>query len=252
MTAAPVSMTELMDDLRAEEVRLESLLFELNASAWVASSAAPGWSVADVVLHLAQSEEAVAATFAAGPGGPGLVRPGGATLDQAMDALVCAQRDEGPAVFERWRLARRSALAALESADPATAVTWAATPLRPRTLATTRLAEHWAHGLDIAGPLGIAFEDSPRLRHIVWLAQRSLPYALSLAGLEPQPVRCVLTGPQGEQWAYGPSDAPTTIRGQAGEFCRVAVRRLAPEQTQLRAEGPQAAAALAHLRTYAA
>ena len=33
-------------------------------------------------------------------------------------------------------------------------------PVKPATLATTRLAEHWAHGLDITGPLGIDFPDT--------------------------------------------------------------------------------------------
>ena len=55
------------------------------------------------------------------------------------------------------------------------------------TLATTRLAEHWAHGLDIAGPLGADFPDTGRLRHIAWLAHRTLPYALSLAGEPTRP-----------------------------------------------------------------
>ena len=32
-------------------------------------------------------------------------------------------------------------------------------PVKPATLATTRLAEHWAHGLDITVPLGIKFPE---------------------------------------------------------------------------------------------
>ena len=70
-------------------------------------------------------------------------------------------------------------------------------PVKPATLATTRLAEHWAHGLDITGPLGIEFPDTERLRHIAWLAHRTLPYALSLAGQQPVAVRCELTVPDG-------------------------------------------------------
>ena len=38
-------------------------------------------------------------------------------------------------------------------------------PAKPATLATTRLAEHWAHGLDITGPLRVEFPDTGRLRH---------------------------------------------------------------------------------------
>jgi uncharacterized protein (TIGR03084 family) len=114
------------------------------------------------------------------------------------------------------------------------------------------LAEHWAHALDIADALGIAYPDTGRLRHIAWLAHRTLPYAFALAGAEAHPVRCVLTGPAGDRWELGPADAPSRIEGQAGDFCRVAAQRLRPEESGLRAAGPHAAEALALVRTYAA
>ena len=112
--------------------------------------------------------------------------------------MVRADRDTPERVFERWRLARRAALVVLREADPDTRIPWATNPLPPTTLATTRLAEHWAHGLDITDPLGIAFPDTARLRHVAWLAHRTLPYAFALTGAEPSEVRCELTGPEGE------------------------------------------------------
>ncbi len=126
-------------------------------------------------------------------------------------------------------------------------------PLKPATLATTRLAEHWAHGLDITGPLGISFPDTVRLSHIAWLAHRSLSYAFALAGEQPHEVFCQLTAPDGTtHWQYGPSHADSAITGPAGAFCRVAAQRLAPDQSGLRAQGPHSATALHVLRTYAA
>ena len=125
--------------------------------------------------------------------------------------------------------------------------------MKPATLATTRLAEHWAHGLDIVGPLGVEFPDTDRLRHVAWLAHRTLPYALSLAGLPAVAVRCELTAPDGAQtWRFGPPDAGSAITGAAGEFCRVAAQRLDPAQTGLQVSGPHGAAALRLVRTYAA
>ena len=241
----------VLEDLRAEEDRLEAILAGLPDDLWRAPSAAPGWSVADVVLHLALSEEMVLATLGAADPTLRLDR-GGATLDEVMDAQVRSARDAPDVVFERWRRARLAALAALAVADPAQPVAWAATPLRPATLATTRLAEHWAHGLDVAGALGIDYPDTDRLRHIAWLAQRTLPYAFALAGVEAQPVQCVLTGPSGDRWELGPADAPSRIEGPAGAFCRVAAQRLRPEEAELRVVGPHAARALAVVRTYAA
>jgi len=94
------------------------------------------------------------------------------------------------------------------------------------------------------------FTDTGRLRHVAWLAHRTLPYALSLGGEQPVAVRCELTAPDGT-WRFGPPDAELAITGPAGEFCRVAVHRLDPAETALRASGPHGARALRLLRTYA-
>ncbi len=249
--AVPSGSSAVFDDLRAEEDRLEGILAGLDVAGWMSPSAAAGWSVGDVVLHLALSEELVVLTLRASD--PSLrFERGGNTLDEVMAAQVSAERAEPAAVFARWQRARAEALDALASAEPDRAVSWAATPLRPATLATTRLAEHWAHGLDVTGALGIPYQDTDRLRHVAWLAQRTLPYAFALQGEEAQPVRCELTGPAGDLWVLGPEGAESRIAGPAGEFCRVAAQRLRPEQTQLRATGRHGARALELVRTYAA
>jgi uncharacterized protein (TIGR03084 family) len=246
----------ILDDLEAEQDRLESLLDGLDDTAWRSPSAAAGWSVADVVLHLAQTEELVVAN-AAGGDGFGPVRDAAADsspalgVDDVAARAVEAERDEPPVVFARWRAARREAVAALRAADPRQPMPWIAAPLKPATLATTRLAEHWAHGLDIADPLGLPLPDTDRLRHIAWLAHGTLPYAFALAGLEAHRVRCELTGPGGESWHYGPADTDSAIVGDAGAFCRVAAQRLAPQDSGLEATGPHGEAALRVLRTYA-
>jgi uncharacterized protein (TIGR03084 family) len=141
---------------------------------------------------------------------------------------------------------------ALRAADPQVPVRWVTGPVKPATLATTRLAEHWAHGLDITGPLGIDFPDTSRLRNIAWLAHRTLPYALSLAGEAPAAVRCSLTAPDGvTTWTFGPDDAKSEISGTAAAFCRVAAQRLDPAVSGLQATGPHGATALRVVRTYA-
>jgi uncharacterized protein (TIGR03084 family) len=124
--------------------------------------------------------------------------------------------------------------------------------LRPAVLATTRLAEHWAHALDITAPLDLPYPDTDRLRHIAWLGHRPLPYAFAVDGLDAHDVFCELTAPDGATWQYGPPDADSMIRGPAGEFCRVGARRLRPDETSLVADGQHAAAALRVLRNYAA
>ena len=253
----------IFDDLVAEQDRLDSILDGLDDAAWRSPSGAEGWSIADVVLHLAQTEEAVVATARGDSlgltshdddddgGGDGDDGGGDGTLDDFMDRRVRAQRAEPAVVFERWRSARRAAVSALRDADPAQRLPWAAAPLKPTTLATTRLAEHWAHGLDITGPLGIPFPDTDRLQHIAWLALGSLPYAFTLVGEEPHDVFCVLDAPDGSTWQYGSPETDSTITGSAGAFCRVGAQRLAPDESGLVASGPYGPVALRVLRNYA-
>jgi uncharacterized protein (TIGR03084 family) len=246
---------DVVDDLAAEEERLEGILEGLTQEQWLAGSGAPGWSVADVVLHLAQSEEAVVASATGDGSGYGGALGGGlrtGSVDATMEELVRAERAAPGVVFDRWRSARREALEALRAADPQRPLPWVTASLKPRTLATTRLTEHWAHGLDVTAPSGTPYPDTDRLRHVAWLAHTTLGYAFTIAGQGPHEVFCELTGPDGATWRFGPEGAGSTITGSLGEFCRVGVRRLAPEDSGLVATGPHAATALRLLRTYAA
>jgi uncharacterized protein (TIGR03084 family) len=241
----------IFDDLEAEQDRLQDILAGLDDAQWLAPSGAAGWSVADVVLHLAQSEESVVASAAGNS--PGSRPDPGMNVDQVMEYLVSSQRAAPDVVFARWRTARLGALEALRAADPQQPLPWVDAPLKPATMATTRLAEHWAHGLDITGPLDIDFPDTERLRHVAWLAHRSLPYAFMVAGEQPRDVYCELTAPDGaESWPLGPADAESAIMGSAGAFCRVAAQRTAAGESGLEVRGPHAALALTLLRTYAA
>jgi uncharacterized protein (TIGR03084 family) len=240
----------VIDDLVAEEVRLDSVLSLLTEAQWLADSAADGWSVADVVLHLAQGDEGVVAS--AGGASPRAGTAAAETVDEWAARMVEAERAAPPETFLRWRRSRDAAVAALRAADPQAPLQWVAGPVKPATLATTRLAEYWAHGLDITGPFRIDFPDTSRLRHIAWLAHRTLPYAMSLAGETPAAVRCSLTAPDGATtWTFGPDDAESEISGPAGAFCRVAAQRLDPAASGLRTTGPHGAAALRVVRTYA-
>ena len=240
----------VMDDFVAEALRLQGILGLLTREQWQADSLADGWSVADVVLHLAQSDEAVAASADGADHRSDVAAAG--TVDDWAARMVEAERTAPDLVFARWREARDTAVEALRAADPERPLPWVAGSMKPATLATTRLAEYWAHGLDITEPLGIDFPDTDRLRHIAWLAHRTLPYALARAGEAPAAVRCSLTAPDElTTWTFGPDEADSEITGPAGDFCRVAAQRLDPADSGLRAAGPHGAAALRVVRTYA-
>lgn len=240
----------VIDDFVAETVRLQGILGLLTPAQWQAESGAGGWSVADVVLHLAQSDESVAASADGADHQRDVVAAG--TVDDWAARQVEAERTAPDLVFARWREARDGAVEALRAADPGLPLPWVSGPVKPATLTTTRLAEYWAHGLDITGPLGIDFPDTDRLRHVAWLAHRTLPYALSRAGERPADLRCALTAPDGTTtWTFGPDEADSQITGSASAFCRVAAQRLDPAESGLRATGPHGPTALRVVRTYA-
>jgi uncharacterized protein (TIGR03084 family) len=214
----------------------------------------PGWTVADVVLHLALSEEGVVATTSGGTSFGGARANVDATMDEIVEAQISSMRGSPPAdILERWTTVRRQSVAALRNADPGATFGWATNPLKPRTLATTRLSEHWIHANDIAQPLGLAFPDTDRIWHIARLAHRTIPYAYSRDGLGEAPkVRAELTAPSGEAWTFGEADADCVIRGHASEFCRIAGRRLAPAHaTTIDTTGDRAGEVLELVRTYA-
>lgn len=130
------TMQDVLDALTAEQNALEEILTSLDADAWARPSACEGWMVAEVVLHLAQTEEAVDTSTR----GQALALPSveASTVDEVVDAWVAAERGAAPGeVFTRWKRARRAALDSLRTADPTMPVNWVAAPLKPRTLATT-------------------------------------------------------------------------------------------------------------------
>ncbi len=239
----------VVDEFVAEGTRLDGILDVLTEAQWLAESDAHGWSVADVVLHLAQSDEGVVASAS---GADRMAGNADSTVDDWAARMVDAERATPAQVFARWRQARAAAVDALRAADPQAPLQWVTGPVKPATLATTRLAEYWAHALDITGPLGIGLPDTNRLQHIAWLAHRTLPYAFAQAGEPVAAVRCTLTSPDGvATWTFGPAEAESEIRGPAGAFCRVAAQRLDPAASGLQATGPHGATALRVVRTYA-
>jgi uncharacterized protein (TIGR03084 family) len=254
----------VFDDLEAEQDRLADILARLSGAQWASPSLAPGWTVRDVVVHLAQGEEMAVARLSGAPNpvardpAQGQDAQDGRTVEQLMAGLVEADPATPAQALRRWQQARGQAMDLLRAADPQRRIEWAAAPLKPAALATTRLAEHWTHGLDITGPLGIDFPDTARLRHVAWLAHRMLPYAYGLAGEPAAEIRAELTAPDGTTtWEFGPPDAASVISGDAGVFCRVAAQRLTPAQAAgapgagLQTSGPDGARALALIRTYA-
>jgi uncharacterized protein (TIGR03084 family) len=242
--------------LAEQQAELSGLLSGLDDLDWQRPSRCEGWTVGDVVIHLAQTDELASASSSghlaeAVAELSGSQRRGG-SVDDGADVLVARERGQPPSVVrERWEASADSLCRRLERADPHQRLEWVAGRLSARTLAATRLAETWIH----AGDIGAAFAWVPaatdRLWHVARLAWRTLPYAFGRAGRDlTGPVAFELRAPSGESWTFTPdAEARTTVRGDAVELCLVAAQRVRSEDTSLTVEGPDPVLEL--VRTYA-
>jgi uncharacterized protein (TIGR03084 family) len=255
-------MDEILAALAAQHAQLASLLDPLDEDGFrLPTPSCDGWTIHDVVLHLAQTDElaiqsargawdrdsGLAEIFASGAGVA-------SNVDDAAGAMVEAERDTtGAEVRARWHASADELRAVLAETEPSTRVQWVAGDMAAQTLATTRLSECWIHTDDVAEALGIELEPTDRLRHIARLAWRTVPYAFARSGKDaPGPVAFELVGTDGTRWDFVPSDpAVTVIRGDAYDLCRVAAQRVDPKQTSLQGDGPAVDEVLALVRTYA-
>lgn len=252
-------MDTIVTALADQHGELAGLLDALDESDWRRPApSCEGWTVADVVLHLAQTDE-LAISSARGTFGQGFSElfDGSGTagnVDEAAEVMVVAERGTpGAAVYERWQAGSREMLELLATCDPSSRKQWVSGDLSARTLATTRLAESWIHTRDVAEALGVELAAPDRLWHVARLAWRTVPYAFIRSGREaPGPVAFELRAPNGETWEFAPDRAAaTSIRGDAIDLCLVAARRVDPAGTSLRGEGPDADEVLELVRTYA-
>jgi uncharacterized protein (TIGR03084 family) len=223
-------------------------------------SACKGWSISDVLLHLAQTNEMAASSASGQSAGvaAGWENSGNRVRTDVNDIVGDAVERErgasGQEVLARWVKSADDMVDALEACDPAARVQWVAGDMAPRTLATTRLAETWIHTGDVCFGLGIGQPASDRIWHIARLVHRTLPYSFLRAGCEPTgKVRFELTSPtdEGDVWCFGEDDAETVVTGSAVDVCLVAGQRANAKETSLHGAGPDAATVLRVMRTFA-
>jgi uncharacterized protein (TIGR03084 family) len=249
-------MDTIVSALAEQQAELSGIASSFTAETWRRPSRCEGWTVSDVVLHLAQTDE-LALASAHGRFGEFVERAReswATSVDEAAAAMVAREREQSASsIYERWKRGADELCEVLRALDPGRRVVWVSGELSARTLATTRLAETWIHTGDVAEAVGVALRPSDRLWHVARLAWRTLPYAFARAGrVLVGPVAFELRAPGGEQWNFSPdTDVQTVIRGDALELCLVAARRAEPGETSLRGDGPDADAVLELVRTYA-
>ncbi len=244
-------MQEILTELMAEQEELDQFLSALTEAQWDLPTPAEGWTVRDSVCHVAHIDEAAVA-FIHGDQIP---------LEErkkfgAKYTTVAAHRGRQmkvPEILPWWRKARSVLAKELSQCDPKQRIPWFAMPMGARAFATARLMETWAHGLDCFDAVGMEPRDTDRLRHVALIACMARPYAYRVNHLPPSsiPLRVELVLPSGKLWTFGEENATEKIKGKAGEFCRVAVRRRHWKDMDLVVEGEEAERFMAVVQTYA-
>lgn len=246
-----------VDALDAQQRELIDLVERRSDVELLAPSRCDGWAVADVLLHLAQTNEMAVASvegrLAEHVDAVAAQVPAAGDVDAWAGALVEIERGEPAASRDRYLASAAAQTQAFRSSDPTSRVRWVAGEMAARTLATTRLTETWIHTVDVATAFGDPPAATSRLWHTCRLTWRTVPYALTRGGVGAHgPVAFDLEAPDGSRWIFGdPDGAATTVRGTAVDLCTVAGQRAPASRTTLRASGPDAESVLALVRTFA-
>lgn len=233
----------VFDDLKAEGEDLDRLVADLPEVDWVRPTPAAGWTIAHQIAHLAWTDDKSLLAVTDPDGFAAEVAEAAVRLAEYVEEGAAAGPPAPPGeLLQRWRRSRSGLLDALHQVPTGHRIPWYGPPMSAPSMATARLMETWAHGLDVADTLGVSREPTARLRHIVRLSVRTRDYAYLVRGEIPptEPFRVEVTGPDGTLWTFGPEAANQRVTGPALDLCLVATQRRNRADLSLHAEGPDA------------
>ncbi|MCV7082454.1 TIGR03084 family metal-binding protein, partial [Mycolicibacterium insubricum] len=160
-------------------------------------------------------------------------------VDAGAEELAALPPQE---ILAEWRSARGALHEALVQVPDGQKIPWFGPSMSAASMATARLMETWAHGLDVADALGVQREATPRLRSVAHLGVRTRDYAYAVNNLTPpsEPFYVELAGPDDAVWAWGDPAAAQRVTGSAADFCALVTQRRPLAELDLRAVGPDA------------
>ena len=233
----------MVADLRAESDELDALVADLPAARWAESTPASGWTIAHQIAHLLWTDR-VALTAVTDEGGFAVVleeaakNPAG-FVDAGAEELALTPPAQ---LLTDWRQTRARLHEELLAVADGRKLPWFGPPMSAASMATARLMETWAHGLDVADALGVNRPATARLRSIAHIGVRTRDFAFAINGQTPppDPFRVELRAPDGSTWSWGPQDAAQRVTGSAEDFCMLVTQRRPRSALDVRADGADA------------
>jgi uncharacterized protein (TIGR03084 family) len=233
----------MVDDLHAESAALDALVAPLPPERWATPTPAPGWTVAHQIAHLLWTDRVALLSVTDEPAFGAVLTDAAADPTGFVDAAAEELSKTPPAeLLADWRATRRLLHEELRLVPDHRRLVWFGPPMSAASMATARLMETWAHGLDVADALGATRVPTARLRTIAHLGVRTRDYAFRVHGLAPpaEPFGVELRGPDGETWVWGPVDAVQRVTGSAADFCALVTQRRARDELDVVAVGVDA------------
>ena len=230
-------------ELRAESDELDALVAPLAAGRWAEPTPSPGWTVAHQIGHLLWTDRAALTAVTDEAGFAEMLAAAAQDPDRFVDAGAEELAAVPPAeLLNDWRVTRGRLHEALLTVPDGRKLPWFGPPMSATSMATARLMETWAHGLDVADALGVKRPPTDRLRAIAHIGVRTRDYAFVVNNLTPptEPVLVELRGPGGDTWSWGPSDAAQRVTGSAEDFCFLVTQRRPLTALDITASGTDA------------
>ncbi|OOK75960.1 hypothetical protein BZL30_4085 [Mycobacterium kansasii] len=178
----------IVADLRAESDDLDALVAPLPPQRWAEPTPAPGWTIAHQIGHLLWTDRVALTAVTDEAGFADVLTQAAADPAGFVDAGAeeLAARPPGE-LLDDWRMTRGRLHDALLTVADGRKLPWFGPPMSAASMATARLMETWAHGLDVADALGISRPATNRLRSIAHLGVRTRDYAFFVNNLTPRP-----------------------------------------------------------------
>jgi uncharacterized protein (TIGR03084 family) len=241
-------------DLRAESDALDDLVAGLDDDGWRLETPAPGWTIAHQIAHLWWTDRVSVVAVTDEPGFGDIVRDASTNplgfVDEGAEQLATT----APALMlAEWRTTRTRLHDELLAVTPGRKLPWFGPPMSAASMATARLMETWAHGLDVADALGVTRPPTARLRSIAHIGVRTRDFAFSVHGkpVPAEPFLVELSAPDGDTWTWGPEDAAQRVTGSAEDFCMLVTQRRPRAEVDVTAVGDDATAWLTIAQAFA-
>jgi uncharacterized protein (TIGR03084 family) len=219
------------------------LVADLPAARWAEATPSPGWTIAHQIAHLLWTDR-VALTAVTDQSGFDAVLAEAAKdpsgfVDAGAEQLAVTQPDQ---LLADWRRTRGQLHDELLTVVDGRKLPWFGPPMSAASMATARLMETWAHGLDVADALGADRPATARLRSIAHIGVRTRDFAYTVHGLTPpaEPFLVELRAPDGSTWTWGPPDAEQSVTGSAEDFCMLVTQRRPHAELDVTATGADA------------